>query len=250
MPNRALVIFDGDDTLWRTQELYDAAKAQFAALLKASGFACDDPIAKLDAIDARAAERRGFTVERFTDSMLQTYRWLSFSENRHADQTTETHIRKLADPLLANYELYEDAIPVLERLAEEHVLVLATKGEAELQKRKIASLGIERWFEFVRILHRKTELEYKQILDDAGYVAANAWSVGNSIKSDINPALRIGMGAVWIARSTWLYEEGDLITGRVFEVQSLTEAADVILASSGLRPSKPTGKRTGVKARP
>jgi putative hydrolase of the HAD superfamily len=87
----------------------------------------------------------------------------------------------------------------------------------------------------VYILPRKTEQEYLQILDAWGVAPVDAWAVGNSVRSDINPALRVGIRAVWIARPTWLYEEASLLPGDVIKVHSLTDACSVILARSATR---------------
>jgi putative hydrolase of the HAD superfamily len=140
MRRNELVVFDGDDTLWRTQELYDAAKAEFAELLRDRDVACPDAIALLDRIDAKAAEIRGFTIERFINSMLETYRRLCAEEGQDRDGKVESRIRDLATPLLGDYELYDDTLDVLKRLAARYLLVLATKGEPELQRRKNGSV--------------------------------------------------------------------------------------------------------------
>jgi putative hydrolase of the HAD superfamily len=226
---QSLLIFDGDDTLWKTQELYDGAKLRFAALLAQEGFANPDMIAILDRIDGEAVEIRGFSVSRFIDSMLTTYRMLTKTAHRQPDGQIENKIRRLSKPLLGEYQLYPDALPVLERLASRFRLVLATKGQPDLQGQKVTRLGLARFFHRIYILERKTDKEYDAILADYQMPPDRAWAVGNSVRSDINPALQLGIRAILVKRPAWAYEEAMLRSGDVTVVDSLSAACDAIL---------------------
>lgn len=230
MATRGLVVFDGDDTLWRTQEIYDEIKSRFVDLVRALGLGGPDLLSTLDDIDAEAARRRGFTVQRFIESMLETYRVESAVAGHAPAQSMESQITELAQPLLGDYELYPDVVPVLERLMGRFELVLATKGQRDLQEQKVRRLGIARFFARVYFLDQKTEAEFQHFLVEHHVAPEAAWSVGNSIRSDINPALRVGMHAIWIRRPTWLYEEAPIDVVDVPAVDSLTEAAEVLLA--------------------
>lgn len=226
-----LVILDGDDTLWRTQELYDRAKAEFAALVRARREIAEDPVAVLDRIDAAAARTHGFTIDRFVESMLEGYRLLVAGAlpSTPIPQADELQIRRMAEPLTVSPSLYPDTVEALNKLQAHFALILATKGEAAVQRQKIDALGLRRYFEGVFILERKTEREYWNILTEYRAKPEQCWAVGNSVRSDINPALRIGMRAVWIRRPTWLYEEAALETGDVTTVETLTDAVTAIV---------------------
>jgi putative hydrolase of the HAD superfamily len=225
-----VVVFDGDDTLWRTQEVYDAIKSRFATLLVNQRLEAPDSIAILDRIDSEAAVARGFTVERFVDSMLHTYRAIASQRKRKPSARIENDIRALAGPLLGDYQLYPDTIEVLEVLSRQFELVLATKGQRDLQERKVERLHLGIFFSQMYFLAQKTEADYREILLSRRVPATRAWAVGNSVRSDINPAVRAGMHAIWIRRPTWIYEEAALDTFGVVTVSSLRQAADVLLA--------------------
>ena len=94
-----LIVCDGDDTLWKTQELYDAAKAAFADLMNGLGASGHNLIALLDRIDAEAVESQGFSVSRFSDSMVRTYRVFSEVQGEVPDGTIEEEILRLTRPL-------------------------------------------------------------------------------------------------------------------------------------------------------
>jgi putative hydrolase of the HAD superfamily len=226
---RSLVIFDGDDTLWRTQELYDLAKLRFASLLSKEGLTNPDPITTLDRIDAEAVEVRAFTIDRFIDSMVTTYHVLNRAANRQVNESTERKIRRLNGLLLGGYKLYPDARDVLRQLAPAFRLVLATKGEPELQGRKIARSEVGQFFDQIYVMERKTEEEYRMILGAYQMPPNRAWAVGNSVRSDINPALLLGIRAILIKRPTWRYEETKLRSGDLTVVDSLSAACNAIL---------------------
>jgi len=237
MSHCGLIIFDGDDTLWKTQELYDAAKRHFVTLLRAQGFFEPNIINILDEIDVRQVKSKGFVIDRFQDSMIKTYVFLCELEQRQSNQEINVAIKSICTPLLGSHQLYKDAINVLQSLSFHYSLVLATKGDILAQKEKINQLGVHQFFKQIYILAQKTELEYSQIIDDQRIRKDNVWVVGNSVKSDINPALRLGLRAILISRGSWLYEEDLLLCGDVARVDSLTEAAHIIFTRDLKRPT-------------
>jgi putative hydrolase of the HAD superfamily len=110
-------------------------------------------------------------------------------------------------------------------------MVLATKGEPALQQQKVRRLGLAHFFRRMYFVERKTEHEYRRIIGECAIPASAAWAVGNSFRSDVNPALHIGMHAIWLRRPTWLYEEMAPEGDGFVPVQSLTEAAEVLLTA-------------------
>jgi putative hydrolase of the HAD superfamily len=224
-----LIVFDGDDTLWKTQALYDAAKRSFAARMRSLGIQRPDVIDLLDEIDARRVEQLGFTVERFLGSMIEAYERLCRETGQLPSAEVVADLRRRIPELLAATEVYEDAVEALNRLAPHYRLALLTKGEERVQARRIAESGLAGYFDRTYIVPQKTEAEYRQVLHDFAVAPRDAWAIGNSARSDINPALRVGMRAVLIPRGRWRYEVEDLVPGDVVTVASLSEAAAAIL---------------------
>lgn len=226
---RRLIIFDGDDTLWKTQERYDQAKAEFSELLRRLGFVAGNPIEILDAIDSeRASSTKDFSANRFVESMKATYTFLCDKENRILEREIEEQISTICAPLFTRPELYEDTVWTLETLVGEHTLLLATKGNPTLQNGKVDELGLRPFFRKVYVLRDKSEREYSEILRDVRGSIETTWVVGNSVRSDVNPALMLGWKAILIPRGSWRYEEAALAKGDVTIVHSLREAVTVI----------------------
>lgn len=227
---QGLVILDGDDTLWKTQELFDAAKGEFERLLWQHEFRSTNLIEMLDYIDSNRAEHVGFLKSRFTDSLLATYFSLCAKERRTRSKELGRRIRSIGDSVFAPPHLYEDTLSGLEALSNHYSLVLATKGDSKVQDEKIDALGLRPWFHKIYTLERKTEREYSEILSELGVPRDRIWVVGNSVKSDINPALRLGLRSILIPRGIWKYEEDTLESGDLAIMQSLEEAVKAMFA--------------------
>jgi putative hydrolase of the HAD superfamily len=84
--------------------------------------------------------------------------------------------------------------------------VLLTKGEYALQERRVTESGLADFFGAVFIVERKDRSSFERICEDLSLDVRSTWSVGDSLKSDIKPALAAGLGAFWIPQETWVYE--------------------------------------------
>ena len=104
-------------------------------------------------------------------------------------------------------QLIDGVVEVLDRLSPRYRLVLLTKGDLFEQEAKIRRSGIADQFGLVRVLHEKTPEVYRQVLHDAAVPAEEFLMVGNSLRSDVLPALAIGARAVFIPHAlTWSHE--------------------------------------------
>ena len=217
---KGVIIFDGDDTLWRTQELYDFAKAQFEKFIRKQGFFKHNIIQLLDELDAKRVEIAKFSKTRFFESMLITYAIFCGKYNKNWDISIESKIRQLGHSVFAPAKLYDESIPILKMLYKYFSLILFTSGDEEIQKEKINSLGkkFKAFFSEVYIPKIKNEKELKKIIDDLNVPIKKVWVVGNSI--------------ILIPQGIWKYEESELYSDDdddVVVVNSLKEATEVIM---------------------
>lgn len=207
-PSCVGVVFDGDDTLWETERLYDDARASARAIVDDSGLSGREWELLEREIDVLNVKIYGFSPERFPTSCVQAYQQLSERECHAIEPAISRRVYAAAREVFQR-----DAIAVTnarETLSHLHFrgfkTALLTKGDREVQENRIRSSGLCDLFDAVLIVSDKTPGTFVTILNDLGVESRNSWMVGNSMRSDILPALEAGLGAVWIRAHVWEFE--------------------------------------------
>jgi putative hydrolase of the HAD superfamily len=207
-----LVVFDGDDTLWRTMPLYTAAKVEFGrALHRHLGVYSGKAIKTLESRDRVNFEQFGVSRQRFPRSMHEAYVTLARDTGRSVDPIVGKRVISIGRNVFARRSLRVVGIKRLLKSVREAgiVLILCSKGNAKIQRRRIEENGLSHLFNRIYIVPDKGEEEFRRILRKFRVQPSEACSVGNSVRCDINPALLIGMRAVWIPNETWILEKED-----------------------------------------
>jgi putative hydrolase of the HAD superfamily len=206
------LLVDADDTLWENNVFFEQAIAEFAARFEPLGYSPADVRRVLYETERRNVPRHGYGVGCFRRSLEETYRHLA-GERAHSDEWA--WIRHRARELETTPPRVLDGVPeTLAFLARRHRLILFTKGEPVEQAAKIGRSGLSGYFEAVEILPEKDTATYEQVVSWHKIVKRNAWMVGNSPRSDVNPALEAGLNAVFIPHSmTWELEHAELRSG-------------------------------------
>ncbi len=196
--------FDADDTLWQNEQFFRLTEDRFVALLGAHGQAAEISGKLLEA-ERRNLAFYGFGIKGFVLSMIET-----------AIEVTKGEVRAdvIAEILAAGREMAAHPVETLphvretlEALAGDYRLVLITKGDLFDQERKLAASGLGDLFDAIEIVSDKTASTYERIFARHGDGAARAMMVGNSLKSDIWPALAAGAWAVHVPHDlTWALE--------------------------------------------
>src|SRR5205823_14610618 len=88
-------------------------------------------------------------------------------------------------------------------------LALLTKGDADVQRRRVERSGIANFFDVIHIVEEKPPAAFRDIVAELGVEAKAAWTVGNGVRSDILPAIEAGLRAVWIDAHVWEHERFD-----------------------------------------
>lgn len=209
MPSRTLTTigFDADDTLWQNEQFFRLTEDRFVALLGSHGEAAEISGKLLEA-ERRNLAFYGFGIKGFTLSMIET-----------AIEVTKGDVPAavIAEILAAGREMLAHPVETLphvtetlEALAGDYRLVLITKGDLFDQERKLAQSGLGDFFDAVEIVSDKSAATYQRIFARHGDGPARAMMVGNSLKSDILPALATGAWAVHIPHElTWVLEHAD-----------------------------------------
>ena len=231
-----VAVFDGDDTLWDTQELYDAAKREFFDLLGALGHEPDAVAAKFAEIDVAKVHQLGFSRRRFPISMRETYEFFCTMIGEEGRPEVAGRVTAIAEAVFQQTPTVRpDTREALAVLDPYYFLVLFTAGDEEIQWARVRQSGLERHFDRVRVVPQKSEEAWASLLSAEAICGAAAWSVGNSVRSDINPALKLGLRCVLVPGGGWEFERATVAGGNVWYAASLREAATVILREDSLR---------------
>ena len=204
MPHLDTIGFDADDTLWHNERFYRLTQERFAAIL-ADHAAPDDLSMRLLAAEKRNLARYGYGIKGFTLSVIETA--LEVTDNA----VSGAEIRLILDAAQEMLEHPVEPLPharaALTELAGKHRLVLITKGDLFDQERKLAASGLGDFFHAVEIVSEKTSRTYRDVFRRHGTGAGNALMAGNSLRSDILPALEAGSWAVHVPHElTWELE--------------------------------------------
>ncbi len=199
-----LVCLDADDTLWHNMRFFAAAEEAFVAML--APFA-DAGIARnaLASVEIRNLPLYGYGAKSFTLSMIETALEL-VGETLPASAVAE--ILAAGRALLAHpVELLDDIEDTLDRLGEHARLVLVTKGDLLHQEMKLAASGLGERFHGVEIVSDKNPDTFAQLFARYGVTPDRAVMAGDSMRSDVLPALAAGAWAAFIPQEgAWSHE--------------------------------------------
>jgi putative hydrolase of the HAD superfamily len=210
---RQHLIVDADDTLWENNIYFEAAFDQFCEYLDHSHLAATEVRAVLDEIEVANARIHGYGSLNFGRNLRQCYQRLA---ERHVSEDDLRTVMSFAERILERpMEVIAGVPATLEYLAARHELTLFTKGHAEEQKLKIDRSGLGIYFTHTVIVREKDAAAYGRLAENRGMDPERTWMIGNSPKSDINPALQAGLNAVFVPHSrTWNLELQEIRPGK------------------------------------
>ena len=207
MTRLTTIAFDADDTLWHNETLFHLTTARFAALL-ADAADPDHLAERLEAAERRNLAHYGYGVKGFVLSMIETA--IEVTQGRVAAPVIAELLQAGRDMLTHPVALLPHARQAVATLAQSHRLLLITKGDLLHQERKVAASGLGDLFHAVEILSEKTADSYRTIFQRHGQGAGQAMMVGNSLKSDVLPALAAGAWGVHVPHGvTWALERAE-----------------------------------------
>jgi putative hydrolase of the HAD superfamily len=204
-PTDQTLLFDADDTLWENNIYFERAISAFISYLDHRVHTTEEVREHLNAVERRTTAEHGYGLKSFRRSLIKTFEDLSdspISEERH--RRIISFVDSIADQEM---ELLPGVAESLPLLAGRHRLILVTKGDAAEQTDKLARSGLTHYFTAVEVLAEKKESAYREIAQRHRCDCATTWMIGNSPKSDINPALAAGLNAVFVPHDfTWVLE--------------------------------------------
>ncbi len=230
MSNRPVSVigFDADDTLWQNEQYYKLTESHFRSLL--ADYAEGDHVSeRLLEAEKRNLAHYGFGIKGFTLSMIETA--LDITEGRVPTAVISDILSIGRDLLSHPVECLPHAREALEALSGNYFLVLITKGDLFDQERKLAQSGLGDYFDAVEIVSDKTATTYRRIFGKHGEGPERAMMIGNSLKSDIVPAIAAGAWGVFVPHElTWVLEhvEKPAEAPRFREIPDLGHVPDLV----------------------
>jgi putative hydrolase of the HAD superfamily len=199
------LLIDADDTLWENNIYFERAIASFISFLNHKTHTVEQVREHLNLCERATIAAHGYGVESFRRSLVDCFEQLTESTitaERHAQ------IVSFTEAIASNeIELLPSVDQTLQELSQRHRLIMVTKGNEIEQTDKLERSGLRPWFSAVEVLSEKNMAAYNALVATHQCDRGSTWMIGNSPKSDINPALAAGLNAVFIPHDfTWVLE--------------------------------------------
>ncbi len=217
------LLIDADDTLWENNIYFERVIASVQAILEPLGVAAEDFRASLNQAERQHIVTHGYGTANFTRSLVMTF------ERFHGpglDPSLTVRVREMALGIMNHPLEILDGVPeTLEYLALRHTLFLVTKGDPAEQARKVQGSTLQAHFQGVEILNEKNEGTFRSLVEKHLWDPYRTWMIGNSPRSDINPAIRAGISAVYIPHPhTWVLEHEEPVRHpRLLELETFAD---------------------------
>src|SRR6202162_2468821 len=206
---RQTLLIDADDTLWENNIYFERAIANFISFLNHHEYSPEQVREALNDVERECIVSHGYGLHSFSHALIQTFERLAVDPLTPALHET---ISGFAHTIAGHpVEILAGVPETLQYLCERHHLILVTKGAIAEQTGKVERSGLKEYFAAVEIVSEKDISTYHTVVSKYGLLSEATWMIGNSPKSDINPALAAGLNAVFVPHgSTWVLEHEEV----------------------------------------
>jgi putative hydrolase of the HAD superfamily len=203
------LLIDADDTLWENNVYFERAIAAFISFLNHHAYSPAEVRQALNVVERETILAHGYGLTSFKRSLVDCFERLTTEPVTDEKRSRiETLAQTIADQEI---ELLPEVAETLADLAKRHRLILMTKGDHAEQADKLARSGLATYFSAVEIVAEKDPPTYHAVIARHELAPHTSWMIGNSPKSDINPALAAGLHAVFLFhKDTWILEHAEV----------------------------------------
>ncbi|MGA2604233.1 MAG: HAD family hydrolase [Verrucomicrobiia bacterium] len=222
MSTTRTLLIDADDTLWENNIYFEQVAEEYVATLGRMGQRTEQVEQLLWETEQRNVKITGYGSQAFCESLREVARQLGAADLESWIGEKETWI--LRHPI----ELMPGVRETLPRLHAANQLILLTKGRADEQLAKLERSGLAPFFHVTEVVFEKSVETYRDVMAKHGLSPGRAWMIGNSPRSDINPARAAGLGTVFIPyHTTWQHELEEITTdGATIMLENFGQLAD------------------------
>jgi len=203
------LLIDADDTLWENNIYFERAIARFISFLNHREYSPEQVREILNRVEHESILTHGYGLHSFAHSLVETFERLSLEPlTPELHKTIHSFAHTIADHPI---EMLPGVPETLQYLVERHHLILMTKGAFAEQTGKVERSGLKEYFAAVEVVAEKDPAAYARVVEKYELDRDSTWMVGNSPKSDINPALAAGLNAVFVPHgNTWILEHEEV----------------------------------------
>jgi putative hydrolase of the HAD superfamily len=222
------LLIDADDTLWENNIYFERAIANFISFLNHHEYSPEQVREVLNEVERECIVSHGYGLHSFAHALVQTFERLAVEPLTPALHET---ISGFAHTITEHpMEILPGVPETLQYLSARHHVILMTKGAVVEQSGKVERSGLKDYFAAVEVVAEKDIPTYRAVVSKYGLTPESTWMVGNSPKSDINPALAVGLNAVFVPHgNTWILEHDEvaeaLPPSRLLVVEKFSELA-------------------------
>ena len=208
-PTGQTLLIDADDTLWENNIYFERAITAFISYLNHHSYSNEEVRQALNQAERETILAHGYGLTSFTRSLVACYERLSPGPiTEHNILRVRSFARNISEQEI---ELLPGVAETVADLATRHRLILMTKGDKAEQADKLTRSGLAKLFSAVEIVAEKDPPTYRAVIARHELTPHSSWMIGNSPKSDINPALAAGLHAIFLFhKSTWVLEHATL----------------------------------------
>ncbi len=206
---RQTLLIDADDTLWENNVYFERAIANFISFLNHREYTPQQVREVLNDVERESVRTHGYGLHSFAHALVNTFERISVEPITPAiHETIHGFAHAIAEHPM---ELIEGVQDTLSYLHGRHKMIMLTKGNHSEQSGKVERSGLARFFDAVEIVKEKDAPTYHHIAEKYELAPHTTWMIGNSPKSDINPALAAGLNAIFVPHDlTWVLEHEEV----------------------------------------
>lgn len=229
-PSGQTLLIDADDTLWENNIYFERAITAFISYLNHHKYTPAEVRKALNGVERETVMAHGYGLTSFARSLETCFERLSQAPvTEEKAERIAGFVRSIAEHEI---ELMPGVEATLAELASRHQLILMTKGNHAEQADKLARSGLSNFFSFVEIVAEKDAPTYREVLRRHELTPHTSWMIGNSPKSDINPALDAGLHAIFLFhKDTWVLEHAEISTApegqQLIELDSFAKLREI-----------------------
>ena len=230
IPQGQTLLIDADDTLWENNVYFERAIAAFIGYLNHHEYSPAEVRSALNAVERETILAHGYGLSSFTRSLIACFEQLSGAPlTEEKRRRVQGFAQAIADQEIELLPGVEETLAVL---STRHKLILMTKGNQAEQADKLARSGLRSHFSAIEIVAEKDPPTYRQVIHRHELAPHSSWMIGNSPKSDINPALAAGLHAVFLFhKDTWVLEHATIDAApqgqQLLELDSFAKLCDI-----------------------